>query len=387
MAIDGALGSGAAPRSATPTPAPWEPKPSPAQSAPGPATQTGEMPDLIRQAQPAKVNKKLVAIIAVVILLLGAGSAFGYFYYFSQPLTPEQVLRKMYDNVRTIKTLAYSGDITATLYPQANNAASGTALTSSFNGEADISDLANTKQSSTISLSSGASPQGFNGTAEFRNLGNVFYVKLDKLDFGAVPGEKSNPMSAIVAIFMNQWFKIDPAAIGQAFFKDQADQVLKIGSSTRLSADKVQKIMDMAVQDQVITVAQVLPNETVDGQDAYHYKLAVSKDGLKSFVAAAYPILYDQGTDASSSEQLRSIEASVDSIQLGGLNDLEIWIGAKDFFPHKISANITTFQGSEKGANIILNARQNNFNQPVAIAAPEGAKDVNEMLGQLFGGK
>lgn len=348
--------------------------------------------------QPAHSNKKVITTAAAILLVLGlgAGSAFGYFYYFRQQLTPEQVLNKMYGNLSTIKTVTFSVDMNSTIYPLASSspafnsvvggsATSSQPLSMNLKGSLNLSDPAGVKESFNMNLSVGVAPTLAFST-DIVLLKNIFYVKLKKFELGS-DTQKPNPISSILAIFTNQWFKVDPTAITQTFLKDKADQFSKIQSSTQLTPDKIQKVIEMTQQYQVVTVEKVLPNETIDNQNNYHYALALNKEAYRNYMLAVYPLLYDENNQVISYEQFKSaINTYIDNLFNDvRFNNLEIWIGAKDFYPHKFYANFVVYTPNGEKTDEVEWHQQADFNQQVNVVAPEGAKDVNEILGGIFG--
>jgi hypothetical protein len=117
----------------------------------------------------------------------------------------------MYTAAPTIKTFVFSGNITSTIYLPGSTSGNFPTSTTTFgtmNGETDISDPTDIKQSSTIILSGDLGDQAFGATIEAISLGPVYYVKLDNLSMGT--STAANPLTSIVAFLTGQWFKIDP---------------------------------------------------------------------------------------------------------------------------------------------------------------------------------
>lgn len=366
-----------------------------ASASPQPITVTSTV------QQSPKGNSKKIAVfsIIVLILLLGAGTAFAYFYYFNPSLTSDLVLQKMYENAPNIKTLAFSGNFTATIYPQASFTSStlaalpagvvaglptSTVTSAMFSGESDMTDLSNIKQSSTVSVSGGIGSQGFQTTVSLVSIGHVYYVKLGSFDLGLPAAE--DPFSSILAAFIGQWYEIDPVALAQTFGGAQTSQILQAESSTQFTAATIQKLRDAALQANIVSVSQVLPDETIDGQSDYHYKLAVNGKNLQNFLATAASILSSSGNNSSSTltdEELQNFQTAFSAFRL---NDLEIWIGTNDFLPYKISADVSEISQSSTIADVVVQEESNNFNQPITISAPAGAKDIMTLLSGFAAG-
>jgi hypothetical protein len=339
-------------------------------------------------------RKKIILIAIIIVVLVGGGTTFAYFRYFAPQLSPSQVLGKSFVAMQGVKTFVFSANVNSIIHaPSSSLAILGVSTSSgaqfsaaaTTSGEMDISDLTDIKQSSTLNfsvVSSGAS-QALNGEVELTSLGSVYYLKLDNLNvnLGGTTGSAPNPLTSIFQLFENQWFKIDPVAIAQTFLKGQAAQFSAIQSSTALTADKVQKLKDIAAQYQILTVSQVMPDETIGGVGTYHYQLAVDKNNLGDMVAAMYQVISGQ---SMSVDQLASTTAALDAVDF---NDLEIWIGKQDFLVYKLAADVAIQPNPAAGSEEVrFNELASDYDRPVNIAPPAGAKDANQILGGLFGG-
>jgi len=341
-------------------------------------------------------NKKAIVIVALIILLLGAGTALGYFYYLRPQLTPDQVLANSFTAMQSVKTFSYALNMSSTIETPTAMAPpppSEVAVSATASGTIDVSNLPSINESSIVTaniVSTATTTPTINTTAESVLLGGVYYIKLDSFDLGGTMGSTPNPFTAIISFFTNQWFEIDPTALAQTFLKGQADQIAKIQAQAQWSPGKIQQLRTMAEQDQIINIAQALPNEVVGGQDAYHYKLSVNKTNLDNFITAAYPIIYANSTSSLQAQlqlQIASATAALDNITY---NDLEVWIGTKDFLVYKASADIAVAPAvnatNQTSYQFQLSESMGDYNQSSTIVAPTGAKDVNTILSGLFGG-
>ncbi len=334
-------------------------------------------------------------LVAVIIVLLGAGSVYGYSYYFGgQQLSPEEVLKNMVANAQGIKTGSFSGsfDVVAHVnmgsggsfgYDVATKGAT-TTLQVMFSGKIDVSDISNMKQAWDIRIAvSTGTVLLVTGGAEFVSLGKVLYLKLNSIDFSGATGGKPNPVGAVVSLFTNQWFKLDTEAIAKTFL-EAGDFAARLKSENldrqnQLSPEKMQKIQELAKQYVFLKATQTLAGETLDGQSTYHYKLMLDKDALVNFMVAAVPIFSEKPLPESA---LKEIRTALDAVRV---ENIELWIGKKDFRVRKLAASISIVSQFGSG-RFTLNESMSDINQPVTITAPEGAKDANEILGGFLGG-
>ncbi|MBI2889138.1 MAG: hypothetical protein HYY10_04445 [Candidatus Liptonbacteria bacterium] len=354
-----------------------------------PATSVG-----VPAAAPKVPRGGVSFLVAVIIVLLGAGSVYGYSYYFGQQLSPEEVLKNMVANAQGIKTGSFSGSLDVVVYTNKGSGGSfgydvatkgaTTTLQVLFSGKIDVSDIADMKQAwdIRISVSTGTVPI-MSGGMQFVSLGKMLYLKLNSVDFSGVAGGKPNPVGAVVSLFANQWFKLDTEAIAKTFLEtgDFAAR-LKSGNLDRqnqLSPEKVKEIQELAKQFVFLKATQTLAGETLDGQSTYHYRLTLDKDALVSFMVAAMPILSEKPFPESA---LKEVRTALDAVRV---ENIELWIGKKDFRVRKLTANVSIVSQFGSG-RFTLNESISGINQPVAITAPEGAKDANQILGGFLGG-
>jgi hypothetical protein len=337
-------------------------------------------------------SAKIIGIILFVVLLLGAGSAAAY-YYFQSQLLPSQVLNKTFAAMQNVKIYSFAANVTSTIQVPTSslavvgadtNSTGQVFLSANATGSVDMSDLSHIQQSLALNVSAntGTTPV-FGATIEYIALDNIYYIKIDDLNIGAAASSTTpNPITAMVQFFIGSWFKIDPVALQKTFGGNIATTTLsQIQSSTQLSANKIDQLKSIAAQYPILSVSQTLPSQVIGGQDTYHYELNINKDNLNKFITAAYPVVSGQSL---SGEQIASATAAFDNITV---KDLEVWIGKNNFLIYKISANIAVQQDQSGPADDIQFSDLNSgYNQPVNIIAPDGAKDVAQILEGFLGG-
>ncbi len=367
-----------------------QPNPSPAPSEAPVVAQPLAPSDTASLSPMRFLNGKFAGLVIFIVCLVGVGTALAYYY--AQPsLSPDQVLNKTIVAMQNVKTYSFVINGTSTIQvPTSSLALVGSDagngalfLSGSATGSMDMSDLTKLKElfNLNISASTGTKP-AFTGAIQYVALDNVYYVKIDSADLGGGTASSPNPFSSMMQFFIGSWFKIDVAELQKTFGASLGTSTLSgIQSSTQLSAAKIQQIKDIAAQYPIFAVDKTLPGETISGQDTYHYSLSLNKNNLATVLGKVSPIVSGQSL---SDEQIASATAAFNDITV---KDFEIWIGKKDFLVYKLAGDIAIAQDQGGPADDVqLSDVNSGYNKPVTIVAPEGAKDVVQILSGFMGG-
>jgi hypothetical protein len=96
-------------------------------------------------------------------------------------------------------------------------------------------------------------------------------------------------------------------------------------------------------------------------------------------MTTAMNTLYGASSTMTAAEESQALD-SLNNIQF---NDLEIWIGTKDFLPYQFTADIgeSLPSSSQPLLNTAISIESSNYNQPLTITAPADSKDVATILG------
>jgi len=338
-------------------------------------------------SQPSRrLNKTLLAIVSIIggVLIIGGG-VFAYFNYFQ---SPEKIVQKMTVKLTEIKSLEYSGEIKAEVNTgdlmggssllQPTQSASNKKLNDfsiNFTGLSDIQNLDDPKGLFSFNIKTDALPQGeFAFRLEIRTIGKIIYAKLSD-----VPNLGFFDLSAI----KNQWIKIDTEALKKQFGLEKIEEQLKeTQKKQELSPEQIEKLKTAVQQTKIFKITEKLAGEKIEGINTYHYKFAIDKEGVKKLFADISQIVQDK---TLTEEELANFDKSFEAVELP---EGEIWIGKKDLLPYKIilSSIIKETDKSKTSGKISFTLLLKNFNKPVQIDIPQQAKQLEEFLGELFGG-
>jgi hypothetical protein len=210
------------------------------------------------------------------------------------------------------------------------------------NGLVDVNDINKPQGAFSLNLNTNAlaflagdqfTPEAQNSSfkLEVRHVGKIGYVKLSVAsDFKLFDSSTIN----------NQWIKIDTEAAGLEKLKEWRKE------------DQMQQAWWPLGMD-ILEVTQVLASEKVNGVDTHHYKFAIDKQKV--------PI---------------EEKAIADFANAIPLSEGEVWIGKRDFLPHKLTltvpaADIATVRVPVR---LALTFMFENFDKPVHIEIPAQAK-------------
>jgi hypothetical protein len=377
-------------------------QPSTQPSQPTQPTQTIEPKQDIARKLPAKPllsthkksPKQLSVALAIIIgVLIIGGAVFGYFNYYK---SPGNIIAKVMDASKNVKSLAYSGQVDLTLefpdelmgaptFPFVGNLQPDIA---SFDGTVDISinldgtmDLNDPEESKeALKISLGSNMAEGKSVLEIISIGSIGYFKLDEgFDLGFID----------ISSVENQWFKVDPAEIKEqlgGLFGDQVsilDQVEEITGDQGISEEQKSLLEDIISKlPGILKLGEKLANEKMDDVDTYHYKFSLDKDGVMELLMSidtAFP------SEELSQEQLDEISTNLDDLDyLEG----EVWIGEEDYLIRKISVVFTPEPSEEKTIieSVNFSIELSNYNELVQIDAPESSKSLQEFIEGLFSG-
>lgn len=329
------------------------------------------MPPIPSEQPPRKKKTFLAIIIFAIGLLIISGGVFGYFYY---SRSPEKIVQKMIGRLAEIKSLEYSGELKAEIDRNlsGNSGKQSSDFSVIFNGASDVYDLNNPKSSFSLDIKTDALGQEESSLkTEIRNIGEVVYIKLNDIpDLGFFD----------LSFLKEQWIKIDADSLKrQLGLEEKLNEEQK---AQNLSPEQIEKIKSSFERNGIFKITQKLADEKINGVNAYHYKFAVNKEGVKEIIIDAVKIVQNKTPNENEIEGLNK------GLELIEFPENEIWIGKKDLLPYKISLNSTIKETKESkySSNFSLVLSFKNFNKPVQVDAPKEVKTLEEILMGVFGG-
>lgn len=293
---------------------------------------------------PKRSLKKLspVAVIVIVVVLLGLGSAAAYFGYIV-PNKPENIWKSALSNTA-------KGYDQLIRYAEEQQDVEGGKIEGSFsvsssgvNGNANISANYHKRQGQ------GTIDVGFAGAryaAEIRAIEAPnadypdVYIKTSGLDgLGAVLAQSTGTVELETAFgsFDEQWIFIDNTAFEQIAQSAQVNltqpeftQQDATELARKIGEINEQYLFSTNESTAVLTVMEQVGKEDFKGRESYRFKVGINKDNLKKYVSALKDGLrdtklreiigdnYDRGFD--------DYIANIDSFEMGEDDSADVWV-------------------------------------------------------------
>lgn len=350
------------------------------------ARQRHAVTPLIHEKEPSQkrafLKKHTKAIVALVFaLLILAGGAFAAYKFI--PLSPEKMLQLAVAHMEDVKSLDFSGRITADVTTPDNilnfqaflpkeifdqildnrvaGAANNLEFAVDFKGTLDGNDEQHPKGEAELDLSSGIISVGL----KMRFIDKILYFNLDQIP----------PISESVNKYRNTWIKVDPEAISKQYGLGMNLE----GNQTNLTPGQRQQIEYLTRQAHFYNSVTRLPNDSIDGVATYRYSVVLDNVGLKNYLQQVENINKAAGGSSDS-----SLEA-IDTMQF---KDVEVWVGRSDRMLRRISMRIAQAPSGDSiptgSVHFLMNF--SNFNSPSLIEAPAIYRNVEDVIRDVMAG-
>jgi hypothetical protein len=303
----------------------------------------------------------IVGLLATaLVLILGGGAAASYYYMVNKP---ENILMQALANsldMEKVKTTQFSGEV------EAKDTKTNMNASASFKGAAD-------NKTGAFDISGQVDALVTTMTFDFRSADSkTFYFKIGGLEgiseLLGLSGEASQ-YAPLFDAFNDQWIEINESLIKQA---DSSYQ------SAILTEADAKKTVDAYKAHPFLVVKEKLADQVLNGENHYHYKVAIDPAKLKDFLTA----LKDAKLDSykMNQETLDAFKKGVDDAKLENL-PFEVWISKVTKLINQVS-----FSYQQDTAAMTMRLTVDSYNKPVNVEKPAGAKSILEMVGELFGG-
>lgn len=290
---------------------------------------------------PFKLNLvfKLVAA-ALVVIILGLVA---YLYAYA----PQTSLGSYLQKLTSAKTTAFASTLSIS--------SDGYRVAIKLDGKDDLNDIAKPKldlgitgQISADQTLTGLSTSSGSVAVRAMVVDQVAYLKLENISF----------LSELVPIEISKdWYKyaINDSEAGKCVSKGK-------GSGSFLGTSVLTKIP--------VKKTAFLGVDTIAGSKMLHYRGTVDNSKIKAAIDKANKELSADCKLNISEDDYKDMEVSY-----------EIWRG---FGKDRLKVNLKDTTNSKSTAELIIDTSA--YNKPVTINAPTGAKDIKELIEDLFGG-
>lgn len=337
-----------------------------APSAPSPVTPEAPVPVVAGSPKKGRFSfskkTKFIALIVLILVLLGGASAGAYFGVIA-PSKPQRVIGDSLSNTLNSEKVK----------------------SAKFEGEANCIEGEACKSFSTVTFKGAASENGsFDANVQFktavatvsldaRYLEKSIYLRLsglnglDKLLAGTSASSTSGTYAQLIKQLNNNWYVVDESLLKQM----GGNNVSFSSSQDRLSKEDAQKIGDAYKKHQFIKVDKKLADEKIHGQSSYHILATVDKTQLKAFVTEV---------KNANLKDVKIEQSDIDAIDKVDFSKypFDIWVSKSNRMVSQLATTI-----KQDGTTVRVRVALYDYNQPVTVEKPAGAKSVLELLSEV----
>lgn len=354
-------------------------------------------------------QKSLLTGIGALVVLIAIGVG-GYFLFFSKKVTPQEVIQKAIVATMNATRATSSGELSINWDVPVKNRAQlqqelpflqippeGGVMSMSMDmkvsGSADESVPGKEQSKGTLELNLSASGLSMKAAIATRTKDGVLYLQLNEVPV---------ILDALgLSSLRGQWLKIDVKTL-----MEQATAI-RPGSST-LPNDEKLKAMTETIREQtgvllekhpIFLVTEVLPNETVHGVSAYHYKFKFDKANVGAFIKDELEMITRASATAGNVDakeldksltEMRKDYAKIDQLELKGVG--ELWIGVADAYLHKLTfiADETSLDVADpkEGQKVKIRGQvsleMKDYGLALTVEEPKDATPIEQIFGPLF---
>ncbi len=360
--------------------------------------------------EPKKSSVKVLIFTMIIVLFILATGALAYYKFLAPELSPTEIIKNGMQASLNIKSFSFSATSTVSLENKFdNNAVSSTTnlaiLAAKGYGYAIPS-------STNINMVSTA-----DGSIDFNSIENLIFNINSDTSVGANMGTSSSGSLSLgtSVIFLNKnlyhnlkrfnvsYSSSDNATsttqiqmflgIADSFASTLENKWIQIDLTNTLASSSIKNIPDQddfsAIKDYLYRMSYVkainnIGKETINDIPTYHLKVTVQHGQELIDLFKKFALKYQ----TSSSSDVSNINDNLQKNILSQKNDIDIWIGQKDYLIYKIKSNNININDVQTKTNATTSSEIvfNNYNQPMSITAPTNSTSLQEILQKLFGG-
>ena len=292
----------------------------------------------------------VLKIIGLVILVAAVGGGASLATRIWDPLwnpfrpSPEKVISQMMDKMEQVKTENFALEMTLVgkgLKTKGTmEAAESFDYSFKLNGISDASDPNKFKNDLNFNFSGQIADNKISLIGEVINIDTDLYFILKKIE---VPIDLNQ--------IKNQWIKISK------------ETMEKIGAQEQVQKETTEKLQKLFIENKVYYVKEELPDQKIEGENMYHYSLAIDKEKTIKLIPEVVSSFFEA---------------------IGEIN-FDFLIGKKDnlLYQFNLEKEIDVSKFDEKMRGMIsvkLNLTQSDFNKPVEVKVPADYTDIEEIF-------
>ncbi|MBI2113178.1 MAG: hypothetical protein HYT50_01185 [Candidatus Wildermuthbacteria bacterium] len=272
---------------------------------------------------------------------------------------PEIVLAKMLENSKDVESARTKATIVATQRQEGKDL---------FTVSLVIDDQNNNSKESQGTFTASLSAEGVNYslTGEYKGNQETVYVRFTTI-----------PAFPLISLYLGT----DADSL--------KDQWIRIENEKSVASEEEEKLINDLVDILAKSLrVQELPDENVQGQNTYHYRVPLTEEALRKLVAKinefANTLESIEGDSYAEETDYEEI------VQLLKDMPIELWIGKKDKLPYQISIekdiDMRKLDPGEDGTlSLKIQLQMSEYDKEVKIEFPRDSKTFEEILGDIYG--
>ncbi len=353
-----------------------------------------------------------IIIVVLAILIVGGGAYAAYDYFGGSEKQPKEVLSKMFENSFDLnsgpETVSFLGAMNFNLMDSGNNI-----LVMSFDFEGTSQSAEENMGSADMTLGGDfeidvdGSSFSFAVSVDLRQLDDQSYFKLNSLDVNSSgsSGFEAAMIAGMVEGFSeplkDQWISIDLSDI-------EENPLIGAQPYSSASPEDVEKILQIINEEiKVAGLFEVLEDfgtEKVRGVSSHHYKLEILLPETLDAYSLILKRMLEEGLIESPDPtvDLKDLDLEIaefrEELVASGVDNpvLEVWIGKKDYLLRKVTVPTYVIDmekitpeiqgGGEDSLSFSMSMEYFDYGEPVDIVAPADARNLEEIMQEMFGG-
>ncbi len=319
-------------------------------------------------AEPASHKVLMISLVIVGIIIIAVAGVVGA--YLAANTNPDNILKAALNNEISgkVTTVKYDGSLAV------GKTTKTSAIISNFSGDMSRSgagDMTGTiTMANTTTSIQAASSDGKTVYLKGNNLENLAPLLFSNSNPNTPAGQQTLAhASQLLKTINNQWQQVDQATFN-SLLRASPTQTLV----TNLSAQSVTAIENLYAQYPFLNIVTKYSNQTVAGSPSYHYQVQADRTQLEAFVLALQnanvPNLKFNGV------QLIGLQSLLQNTNLANW-PIDVWISTTSHVFTRLS-----LANPDSGTTLIVNLHD--FNTPITVTVPDGAKPLDKSLAQLM---
>ncbi|MFH1425996.1 MAG: hypothetical protein ABIG66_01025 [Candidatus Kerfeldbacteria bacterium] len=329
------------------------------------ATATAAMPKTQKPEYVSGLSRKskglLVTVAVVLLLSIGGGSVYAYYYLYA---SPARIMKNTMENVANLSSANFIVDVSVMELDGApQDPAARFNITGALEGLTGSTPL---QGFGTLVV---AAPGADKLSIELRLVQQMLYVKAAASD---------NAISGLP--FPDSWLQIDANSAKQLFGESNpVIEVVDEDGTQQLSEEDRTLLVQAFRNASIITITGKAGEEDIMGTNTSILTFEIDKEGLKAFVTEISPLLmkYAEFTQ----EQVTGLRAGIDEMEM---TTGKLWIDTSNFQLYQVQ---TVKPMKDANGNVkeqtVTTVTLWNHNDPVDVQVPEDAVSLEEYFKQL----